>query len=195
MRRLYPSREIEEACKTDIRFMWMLGMEEAPDHSTIARFQNERLVPGIEELFYQLANKLIELNEVSYTNVFVDGTKIEANANKYSFVWSKAVEKNLSKLNVKISDTVRDTASRYFLKEDIELEECLAALMKFSAMQGVKFVYGKGKRKTPLQRDIDRLMKMGEKRHCYLESLIIAGKRKSYSKTDADATFMRMKED
>lgn len=195
MRRLYSSRDIEEACKTDIRFMWILGMEEAPDHSTIARFQNERLVPVIEDLFYQLANKLIELNEISYTNVFVDGTKIEANANKYSFVWSKAVEKKLTKLNQKISDTVRDIASRYFLKEDIEFEECLAALMQISALQGVKLVYGKGKRKTPLQRDIDRLIEMGDKRHSYLESLRIAGKRKSYSKTDTDATFMRMKED
>lgn len=148
MRRLYSSRDIEEACKTNIRFMWILGMEEAPDHSTIARFQNERLVSVIEELFYQLANKLTELNEISYTNVFMDGTKIEANANKYLFVWSKAVEKNLSKLNQKISDTVRDLAGRYFLKEDIEFEECLAALMQISALQGVKLVYGKEKTET-----------------------------------------------
>lgn len=175
--------------------MWILGLEEAPDHSTIARFQNKRLVPVMEDLFYQLANKLIELNEVSYTNVFVDGTKIEANANRYSFVWSKAVEKNLAKLNIKIADTVRDMASRYFLREDIEFEECLADLIQFSTLQGVKFVYGKGKRKTQLQRDIDKLMEMGDKRHSYLESLNIAGKRKSYSKTDTDATFMRMKED
>lgn len=195
MRRLYSSRQIEEACKTDIRFMWILGMEEAPDHSTIARFQNERLVPVIEDLFYQLVNKLIEMDEVSYTNVFVDGTKIEANANKYTFVWTKAVEKNLMKLNNKIAGIVKEIASRYFLKDDIEFEECLQILMQFSAMQGLKFVYGKGRRKTPLQRDIDKLVELGDKRHCYLESLNIAGKRKSYSKTDTDATFMRMKED
>ena len=54
MRRLYSSRDIEEACNTDIRFMWILGREGAPDNSTIARFQNERLVPVIEDLFYQL---------------------------------------------------------------------------------------------------------------------------------------------
>lgn len=195
MRRLYSSRDIEEACKTDIRFMWILGMEEAPNHSTIARFQNERLVPVIEDLFYQLAEKLMEMNEISYTNVFVDGTKIEANANKYSFVWSKAVEKNLAKLNTKIANTVREIANRYYLKEDIDFEECLKVLMQFSVMQGIKFVYGKGKRKTQLQRDIDSLVELGDKRHSYLESLKIAGKRKSYSKTDTDATFMRMKED
>ena len=82
IRRLFSSRKIEEACRTDIRFMWILGMEEPPDHSTIARFQNERLAVVIEELFYQLVAKLIEMGEVSYTNVFIDGTKIEANANK-----------------------------------------------------------------------------------------------------------------
>ena len=53
MRRLYSSRQIEEACKTDIRFMWILGMEPAPDHSTIARFQNEKLVPVMEDLHEQ----------------------------------------------------------------------------------------------------------------------------------------------
>lgn len=105
MRRLYSSRQIEEACKTDIRFMWILGHEPAPDHSTIARFQNEKLVPVIENLFYQIIEQLIDMNEVYYTNMFVDGTKIEANANKYSFVWAKAVEKNLKKLETKTIST------------------------------------------------------------------------------------------
>ena len=195
MKRLYSSRQIEEACKTDIRFMWILGNECAPDHSTIARFQNEKLVPVIEDLFYQLINQLAEMNEVSYTNVFVDGTKIEANANKYSFVWAKAVKKNLEKLETKMEAITLQLAKRYFLKENISFEELLEELMKLVKFQNISFVYGKGKRKTPLQRDIDMLVSIGEKRHKYLESLEISGKRKSYSKTDADATFMRMKED
>ena len=175
--------------------MWILGMEQAPDHSTIARFQNEKLVPVMEDLFYQLVNQLIDMNEVSYTNVFVDGTKIEANANKYSFVWAKAVEKNLKKLVAKMEILTRQTAVRYCLKEEISFEELLGALMQLASLQNISFVYGKGKRKTQLQRDIDLLVSMGDKRHRYLESLEIAGKRKSYSKTDTDATFMRMKED
>lgn len=195
MRRLYSSREIEEACKTDIRFMWILGMKPAPDHSTIARFQNKKLEPVIEDLFYQLVNKLVGMNEVSYTNVFLDGTKIEANANKYSFVWSKAVEKNLLKLENKIEAETRKVASRNFLKEDISFESLLEELMKLATNQRISFVYGRGKRKTPLQRDINMLEELGDRRHKYLESLKTAGKRKSYSKTDTDATFMRMKED
>ena len=195
MRRIYSSRQIEEACRTDIRFMWILGDEVAPDHSTIARFQNERLIPVIEALFYQLIDKLIEMNEVSYTNVFVDGTKIEANANKYSFVWIKAVEKNLAKLESKIEALTKHIKEKYFLKDDASFEDCLHYLMYLASLQKIEFVYGKGKRKTQLQRDIDCMIAIGDKRHIYLENLKIAGRRKSFSKTDKDATFMRMKED
>lgn len=97
----------------------------APDHSTIARFQNEKLVPVIEDLFYQLIERLVDMNEVSYTNVFVDGTKIEANANKYSFVWAKAVEKNLKKLETKMEALTHRTALKYCLREDLSFEELL----------------------------------------------------------------------
>ena len=195
MRRIYSSRQIEEACRTDIRFMWILGDEAAPDHSTIARFQNEKLIPVIENLFYQLIDKLIEMGEVSYTNVFVDGTKIEANANKYSFVWAKAVEKNLAKLELKIEAITKHMKEKYFLKDDVGFEDCLHYLMYLASLKKIEFVYGKGKRKTQLQRDIDCMVEIGDKRHDYLENLKIAGKRKSFSKTDKDATFMRMKED
>lgn len=195
MRRIYSSRLIEEACRTDIRFMWILGMREAPDHSMIARFQNERLVPVIEDLFYQLVMKLIEMNEVSYTNVFVDGTKIEADANRYTFVWARAVKKHLTRLEQKIENEVKCIAEKYALKSGITMEECLEELLKSAKFQNIHFVYGRGKHKTELQRDIDRLMEYGSKRHEYIENLKIAGKRNSYSKTDTDATFMRMKED
>ena len=67
--------------------------------------------------------------------------------------------------------------------------------MLTATVLNVTFVHGKEKRKTQLQRDIDKLIEYGNKRHEYLESLKIAGKRNSYSKIDTDATFMRMKED
>ena len=82
MNGIYSSRGIEQACKTDIRFMWLLQGEPAPDHSTFARFQNEKLVGVIEDLFYQLILKLHELGEIEFNNIFIDGTKIEANANR-----------------------------------------------------------------------------------------------------------------
>ena len=85
-------------CKRDINFMWLLNGSKAPDHSTISRFRKDYLSDSIEDLFYQLVEYLKQNNEIEYENLFVDGTKIEANANKYTFVWKKAVSKNVTKM-------------------------------------------------------------------------------------------------
>ena len=71
MNGIYSSRKIEQACKTDIRFMWLLQNQSAPDHATIARFQNGNLTGVIEDLFYQLIMKLHELGEIKFRNLFV----------------------------------------------------------------------------------------------------------------------------
>ena len=101
MEHLYSGRDIAKACRTDIRFMWLLNGEPAPSHATISRFQDERLSDAMEGLFYQFVEKLYEMGEIKFKNLFVDGTKTEAYANKYTFVWKKAIEKNLKKLNQK----------------------------------------------------------------------------------------------
>lgn len=88
---IYSSRKIETACKRDINFMWLLEGRKASDHATIARFRKEYLVDAVEELFYQLVQCLYDLGEIKFENLFVDGTKIEANANRYTFVWKKVV--------------------------------------------------------------------------------------------------------
>ena len=85
MRGVYSGRGIEAACRRDICFMWLLNGEPAPDNSTLSRFQNEKLAAVIEDLFYQLVLKLYEMEEITFENMFVDGTKIEANANSTSF--------------------------------------------------------------------------------------------------------------
>jgi transposase len=195
MNRKFSSREIEEACRIDIRFMWILQDESVPDHSTIARFQNERLTPVIEGLFYQVVEKLIEMGEVSYKSVFVDGTKIEANANRYTFVWAKTVEKLLKKLNSRIESELPPIANRYGIRESICPEECLECLRNIAQLNMVEFVSGKGRHKTQLQRDIEKLGDFVERKRTYLMYKGIFNGRKSFSKTDCDATFMRMKED
>lgn len=195
MNGIYSSRDIESACRHDIRFMWILQNEPAPDHSTIARFQNERLTGVMEALFYQLTEKLYQMGELTYKNMFVDGTKIEANANRYTFVWSKAVAKQLEKLEVRIAKEVPEVAVRYELSRDISLEDCLSHLVNLADLIDLTFVSGKGKRKTQLQRDIELLCDFYERKEGYAESQTTLGKRKSYSKTDHDATFMRLKED
>ena len=102
MNKLYSSRDIERACNRDINFMWLLQGQKAPDHNTIARFRSERLEECIDNLFNQLIIRLGEMQEIRFENIFIDGTKIEANANKYTFVWKKATDKFENKLQEKI---------------------------------------------------------------------------------------------
>ena len=90
---IYSSRKIETACKRDINFMWLLAGQKAPDHSTIARFRTGFLADACENLFYQMIRRLEESGELSKETVFIDGTKLEACANKYTFVWKKSVGK------------------------------------------------------------------------------------------------------
>ena len=195
MEHLYSGRDIEKACKTDIRFMWLLNGEPAPSHATISRFQDERLTEAIEGLFYQFVEKLYEMGEVKFKNLFVDGTKIEAYANKYTFVWKKAVEKRLETLNKKINTVLPVIAERYGINTSISLEECYEALVLQAQWINLTFAKGIGKRKTQLQKDIELLEEFLSKKGEYLSHLGKFNGRNSFSKTDVDATFMHMKED
>ena len=195
MEHLYSGRYIEKACKTDIRFMWLLNGEPAPSHATISRFQDERLTEAIEGLFYQFVEKLYEMGEVKFKNLFVDGTKIEAYANKYTFVWKKAVEKRLETLNKKINTVLPVIAERYGINTSISLEECYEALVLQAQWINLTFAKGIGKRKTQLQKDIELLEDFLSKKGEYLSHLGKFNGRNSFSKTDVDATFMHMKED
>jgi len=127
MQKKYSTRQIEEACRTDIRFMWILQGEPVPDHSTIDRFLDKRLAPVIEALFYQLVMRLYELKEVRFKNMFVDGTKLEANANRYTFVWRRAVEKNLQRLEAKAKVQLPVISERYGMISNASLEEVYEA--------------------------------------------------------------------
>ena len=195
MNRKYSSREIESACQTDIRFMWLLDGEPAPSDSTITRFQRDHLANVLEGLFYQFVEKLCEMGEVKFLNLFVDGTKIEANANKYTFEWKGAIEKFLAKTENKLTALIPLLAERYGFLESISAEECYEQLCNRAQWLNIMFAAGKGKHKTQLQRDVELLGGYLEKISEYHTKLGKFGNRKSYSKTDVDATFMHMKED
>ena len=90
----YSSRTIHSACKRDINYIWLLNGEIAPSYHEISGFRNTRLSECYEELFYQLVEKLEDLGEIKFEHLFVYGAKIEANANKYSFVWKKSTTKH-----------------------------------------------------------------------------------------------------
>ena len=93
MEGIYSSRALEKACKRDINFKWLLQGQRPPEHNSFDRFRRERLKNCVEDLFNQFIKKLRDLNEIKFEDLFVDGTKIEANANRYTFVWKKSTDK------------------------------------------------------------------------------------------------------
>lgn len=105
MEGIYSSRALEKACKRDINFKWLLQGQLPPGHNSIDRFRRERLAGCIENLFNQLVKKLRELNEIQFKNIFIDGTKIEASANRYTFVWKKSIDKFEDRLQKKIKES------------------------------------------------------------------------------------------
>lgn len=196
MRGYYSCRDIEKACKDSTRFMWLLNGSSVPDSATIARFQNSRLTPVIEKLFYQFIELLHSKNEIPFENIFIDGTKIEANANKYSFVWKSAIQKFSAKLSVKAQAKLSELKYRYSLSDEFTLSQCLKHLNMLFNLYGHTYVSGKGKHKTQLQKDIETLTEYIEKEKKYNRYLgSIGTDRNSMSKTDNDATFMHLKED
>lgn len=77
--------------------MFLLEGHSAPDHATLARFRSIHFAPCSKRILAEVSNILFDLGEISGETIFIDGTKIEANANKYTFVWKKAVTKNQTK--------------------------------------------------------------------------------------------------
>lgn len=99
---IYSSRKLEEACQYRIDFKWLLEDGKAPDHSTFARFRTGRCREAVEDLFYQFVRKLEEVGETDHKTVFIDGTKLESRAGRYSSVWRKNVEKQLARVKEKL---------------------------------------------------------------------------------------------
>ena len=199
---IYSSRNIERACKRDINFMYLLGGASSPDHSTIARFRSIHFAQVSEYIMAELTNYLGDINEISKDTLFIDGTKIESAANRYTFVWRKTVDKNMAKILDKIPDFVlrceEDFGIKIIYRNKIKqhhLKKLLKKLKKVAKEEGVVFVHGKGKRKTSIQKSIEKLCSYIDRLKKYTKDLHIMGERNSYSKTDKDATFMRMKED
>ena len=211
IRKRYSSRQIAEAVECDIKFIWLAGGNK-PTRNVINSFRKDKMKVIMEDVFVEL---LIVLEKKGYINTeeyFVDGTKIEANANKYTFVWKKAVEKYRAKLQEQVHtlmkeiDELNDEEDKVYpdkelTPEDITPEE----LEEFSKRLSDKLNKGLEKQKSKEEKAKDRKTKkiinkinkdFKPRLEKYNEDLKIMGEnRNSYSKTDKDATFMHMKED
>jgi transposase len=202
--RMYSSRQIAKAVRENVPFMWIAGRQ-TPDFRTINRFRSERMKDVLQQVFAAVLDLFVNEGYVKLEHYFVDGTKIEANANRYTFVWGKAVVKHKAKLQDKVKTLFesiealeraeeqehggKDLAE---LGEDAELtsEKLNAAVERLEAVLKEKPKAKPIKRAVrQIRRDyLPRLKK-------YEEQQAILGERNSFSKTDPDATFMRMKED
>lgn len=202
MNGIFSSREIQTACKRDINFLYLLEVKKAPDHATIARFLSLHLCECSKETLAQLTSLLYKIGEISGKSIFIHGTKIESCANQYTFVWKKAVTKHQEKLFQKIAEFAKGCETQYGIHLVYQkrislhtLKRLRKKLYKIKKEEDIVFVHGSGKRKTPLQKSIEELEGYIKRLKTYTKQLHVCGKRSSYSKTDEDATFMRMKED
>ena len=194
----YSLRDLESKSRYDIRFLHILKGKPTPDHNRFWSFIKHRLQGEvIENLFYQLVHYLKEAGEIEFANLFVDGTKIEANANRYSFVWKKSTNKFEARLDIKIEEAKTYLLETYpfLIKDEMELVDCVSVLRAYAKDTGITFVYGRGRRKTQIQRDIELLSSYWLRKVKYESYNQTFKERNSFSKTDTDATFMRMKDD
>ena len=200
------TREIEKLCKTDIRFMYLLDEQSAPSHMTIDNFMNHCLSESIDKIFEEINRYIFDAEKVDTEHLYIDGTKLEANANKYSWVWKKSSIKNRKKTFDKVSmllEEINKSIVYYSVKFDIRseyaieyLEQVTEQYTKLVDLHPEAVVRGRGHHKSQEQRYYDKLVEYTEKLKKYAEHIRISGEhRNSYSKTDNGATFFRMKRD
>lgn len=195
---VYSSRKIETALRESIPFMWLAGMA-TPDHNTINRFRTNRVQNALEHIFKEIVLLLADQGLLDIKQIYTDGTIIEANANRYTFVWAKAVkghkERIANEFN-RIWEYAQKLASQEMtaLEEPDfnqitpeRLEESIQAIHEILKQKevapAIKKKINHGKKNWPTQL------------RAYQKHEQILQERGSYSKTDPDATFMRTKDD
>ena len=200
-------RNIEKLCKTDVRYIWLLDGENAPSYATFCNFLNKYVGANVEQLFRDINGYLFETDSVNLNQIYIDGTKIEANANKYTWVWKKSCLKSRDKVYAALTSLINEINSgaislmgiQIGTREEYAIEYLEEAICKFANATGAgsgTVLRGRGHHKTAEQRQYDKLNEYLGRLRKYAEHIEICGdSRNSYSKTDHDATFMRVKRD
>ena len=205
-------RKIEELTKDSIRMRW-LARDNFPSYRTINRFRiDKNTATLLETCFVQFRSFLVGSGEITEDAIFIDGTKIQANANKNSFVWRKSIERNEKNLDVKsrllyqelvenevipaIEGELEELSVSELKKIEDRLDQVVAKMDNEIASEksGARRKEIRSLRKAPKQwrkHFKEARVRNGK----YAKQKEILGKRNSYSKTDHDATFMRLKED
>ncbi len=198
MSNIYSSRKIEQAVSSNIHFMWLAGMQR-PDHNTINRFRCDKLKGVLKEVFGQVVTLMAGQGLMDIKRLYVDGTKLEANANKYTFVWGKAIKKNKARIKSQLEELWKYAES--VAKEEL-MDNDPTQYPQLDAEQVSKTIQriNEAIKDKPVDKKVKQKLNYA-KRHWpqnmakYKQQEQILGDRNSYSKTDPDATFMRMKDD
>ncbi|ANX13435.1 transposase [Fictibacillus arsenicus] len=195
--RMYSGREIAHQLTVHLPLIWLSGFQ-TPDFRTINRFRSERLKGLIDDLFKQVLVLLVEEGQVQLESYFLDGTKIEANANRYTFVWKKSTEKYKEKLEGKVEELITQIDGVW--REEASCEDKEKTVISPEKIQNKVDEWEEKLEKEPKNKELKKAVKVMKKDYLprslkYKKQLSICGDRKSFSKTDPDATFMRMKED
>lgn len=209
--KIFTSRKIAKALKENIHFMWLSGFQ-SPDFRTINRFRKKHLGPTFEKIFANSVEFLGQKKLLNLNEYFVDGTKIEADANRYSFCWKKATDKFHDSLQAKVSQLFQEIEALNRLENehygDSDLEELGENRQEITATEidnQVKKLEKQLSNKTKKQYSENDKVKSKALKKLKSDFLPRARKyehykslfngRNNFSKTDPDATFMCMKED
>jgi transposase len=194
---IYSCRKIAKALNENIHFMWISG-NSTPDFRTINNFRGQKLKHHIHDLFAEVVKMLQELQVLSLDIQYIDGTKIESVANKYTFVWRGSVEKNKAKLEEKIKKVLGDI-DQQIQQDNQEANQQEVPQKIDSNLLKVKLGEINQRLKESPKSTQKQIQKLQEEHlprlEKYEQQLKTLGNRNSFSKTDEDATFMRMKED
>lgn len=195
------SRELERHVERDLFMKAVFGTDAHLDHSTISRFIS-RNQKQIEDVFRQSVERLASLGELGKKVVFQDGTKIESRAGRYTFVWKSATEKNMERCLSRIRSLLKEAADAGLVQTDEasfkEPEKPLASAVSMIDEQGLfnpSEKKGRGHRRSRISRLRKKAVEELSKLEMQRRHLSMMDGRNSLSRTDTDATFMRMKED
>jgi len=200
---VYSSRRIEASVKENIYFMWLAGMQQ-PDHHTINRFRSERLRNILKEVFAQVVLLLVDSGHVSLQEIYTDGSKIESVANRYTFVWGRAIKTSRDRIKQQLQELWKysqkvaaaekgdDTPPDFERIDSKTVKETIDNID--AALKDVEYRDGKVDSKVKQKLNYAKKHWPARLKQYAKQEKILQG-RNSYSKTDPGATFMRMKED
>jgi len=198
LRNIYSSRKIEQALQENVHFMWLSGQSK-PDHNTINDFRGKRLKGKFKNIFNQVVGLLAEQGVLSLKELYVDGTKIEANANRYTFVWGKSIKTSKERIKKQLKELWSYVEKVYAEEQMLPNQPDFEEIDPEKVAQTIDTINQALKDKE-VDKKVKQKLNYAKKNwpknlQKYNEQEAILGKRNSYSKTDPDATFMRMKDD